>query len=58
LIIILKSKRIKASTGENSGGEKISQEMLLEKQNLIDNMKKDFGSVLDILITSGFNSRK
>jgi len=27
-----------------------------EKQNLIDNMKKDFGSVLDVIITSNTNT--
>jgi len=36
----------------------MSNEMLAEKQNLINNMKKDFGSVLDVMISSSFSSRK
>jgi len=32
--------------------------MLEEKQNLINDMKKDFGSVLDVMISSSYNTRK
>jgi len=53
----LKLNRIKAELIDQ-GKESMSQENLQKKQELINNMKNDFDSVLDIIISNNLNSCK